>query len=119
VPLRFLNKSNRAPPKIIKLQTLRPKLQRQIFSGGYLRWSTFHDLCTAIYIDNPSLTRVEKLLKLSSSGEAHSIVSKSRLINDSFRSASKNKRLQVNSNLKTLFNVQSRAEESGTAPKEF
>jgi len=64
----------------------------------------FRDLFTAIYIENPSLTLVEKLFHLNSktSGEAHSIVSGSPLTNDGFRSAwnnlterFENKRLQV------------------------
>jgi len=66
-----------------------PPIDTEVFSGGYLRWPTFRDLFTAIYVDNPSLTPVEKLFHLNSktSGEAHSIVSRSPLTNDGFRSA--------------------------------
>jgi len=82
---------------------------------------TFRDLFTAIYIDNTSLTPVEKLLHLNSkrSAEAHSIVSRSPLTNDGFRSAWKNLTERVEnkrcSHLKTLFNVQSITQESGAA----
>jgi len=57
---------------------------------------------------------------------AHSIVSRSPLTNDGFRSAwnnlnehFENKRFQVNSRLKTLFNVQSIAQESRATLKEL
>jgi len=54
-----------------------------------MRWSTFRDLFTAIYINNPSLTPVEKLFHLNAktSGDAHNIVSSSPLTNDGFRLA--------------------------------
>jgi len=65
-------------------------------------------------------------LNLKTSGEAHSIVSRSSLTNDGFRSAWENQTkrfenmpLQVNSHLKTQFNVQSIAHESGATLKEL
>jgi len=65
-------------------------------------------------------------LNSKTSGEAHSIVSRSPLTNDGFRSAwnnlterFENKRFQVNSHLKTLFNVKSIPKESGAALKEL
>jgi len=66
-----------------------PPIDTEVFSGDYLRWPTFRELFTAIYIDNPSLTPVGKLIHLNSKtiGEAHSIVSRSPLTNDGFRSA--------------------------------
>jgi len=82
-----------------------PPIDTQVFSGDYLRWPTFRDLFTALYINNPSLTPVEKLFHLNSksSGEAHSIVSRSLLTHDGFHSAwnnlterFENKRLQEN-----------------------
>ncbi|KAH8366870.1 hypothetical protein KR084_011913, partial [Drosophila pseudotakahashii] len=117
-----------SPQDYISFGCQLPPIDTEIFSGDYLRWPTFRDLFTAIYIDNPSLTPVEKLYHLNAktSGEAHSIVSKSPLTNDGFRSAwtnlterFENKRFQVNSHLKTLFNVQSMAQESGAALKEL
>ncbi|XP_070068126.1 uncharacterized protein [Drosophila takahashii] len=108
-----------SPQDYISFGCQLPPIDTEIFLGDYLRWPTFRDLFTAIYIDNPSLTPVEKLYHLNAktSGEAHSIVSKSPLTNDGFRSAwtniterFENKRFQVNSHLKTLFNVQSMAQ---------
>jgi len=39
-----------------------PPIDTEVFSGDYLRWPTFRDLFTAIYIDNPSLTPVKNYL---------------------------------------------------------
>jgi len=81
-----------------------PPIETEVFSSDCLRWPTFRDLFTAISIDNPSLTPVDKLFHLNSkrSGEAYSIALRSPLTNDGFRSAwnnlterFKNKRLQV------------------------
>ncbi|XP_043064772.1 uncharacterized protein LOC122320679 [Drosophila ficusphila] len=71
-----------------------PPCDTEVFTGDYLRWPTFRDLFTAIYINNPRLTPVEKLFHLNSktSGEAHTIVAKSPLTNDGFRSASSSPR---------------------------
>jgi len=97
-----------------------------LFWGYFLRWPTL--IFTAIYIENPSLKSVKKLYYLNSktSGAAHSIVSPSPLTNDDFRSACKNrteffedKRLRVSTHLKTRFNVQSIAMDSGGVLKEL
>ncbi|KAH8344545.1 hypothetical protein KR059_004999, partial [Drosophila kikkawai] len=66
-----------------------PPVDTEVFAGDYLRWPTFRDLFTAIYIHNSRLTPVEKLFHLLSktSGEAHAIVSKAPLTNDGFISA--------------------------------
>jgi len=50
-----------------------------------MRWPTFRDLFTAIYINNPGLTPVEELFHLNAktSGDA---VSNCPLTNDGFRS---------------------------------
>jgi len=42
-----------------------PPIDTEVFSGDYLCWSTLGYLLSAIYIDNPSLTFVEKLFHLS------------------------------------------------------
>ncbi|KAH8303697.1 hypothetical protein KR059_009494, partial [Drosophila kikkawai] len=66
-----------------------PPCDTEIFDGDYLRWPTFRDLFTAIYVNNSRLTPVEKLFHLNAktSGEAHAIVAKSPLTNDGFQSA--------------------------------
>jgi len=54
-----------------------PPCDTEVFAGDYLRWPTFRDLLTAIYINNPRLTPVEKLFYLNekTSGDARNIVS--------------------------------------------
>ncbi|KAH8299512.1 hypothetical protein KR044_002158, partial [Drosophila immigrans] len=97
--------------------------------GDYTRWPTFRDLFTANYINNNGrLSEVEKLFHLNAktSGEAHSIVSKSPLANEGFQSARsslterfENKRLLVNSQLTVLFNLPVLGQESGSAIHEL
>ncbi|XP_070141614.1 uncharacterized protein [Drosophila kikkawai] len=105
-----------------------PPVDTEVFAGDYLRWPTFRDLFTAIYIHNSRLTPVEKLFHLLSktSGDAHAIVSKAPLTNEGFISAwqslsdrFENQRLLVNSQLKILFNIQAVPQESGSALKEL
>ncbi|KAH8343581.1 hypothetical protein KR067_009515, partial [Drosophila pandora] len=88
-----------------------PPCDTEVFRGDYLRWPTFRDLFTAIYVNNPRLTPVEKLFHLNAKteGEAKAIVAKSPLTHDGFESAwtalcdrFENKRLLVNSQLKIL-----------------
>ncbi|KAH8266438.1 hypothetical protein KR044_009139, partial [Drosophila immigrans] len=103
-----------------------PPCDTEVFHGDYLRWPTFRDLFTAIYIDNPRLTPVEKLFHLNAKtdGDAKAIVAKSPLTNDGFASAwaalserFENKRLLVNSQLKILFSLSEIQSESGAALK--
>jgi len=42
-----------------------PPCGTEVFTGDYLRWPTIRDLFTAIYINNPGLTPVEKLFHLN------------------------------------------------------
>ncbi|XP_043062858.1 uncharacterized protein LOC122319538 [Drosophila yakuba] len=118
--------ANAAPQAYISSGCLLPPCDGEVFAGDYLRWPTFRDLFTAIYINNPRLTLVEMLFRLNAkaSGDAHAIVSISPITNEGFRSAwenlierFENKRLLVNSQLKILFNVQSIPQKSGAALK--
>ncbi|KAH8357356.1 hypothetical protein KR084_010248, partial [Drosophila pseudotakahashii] len=81
-----------------------PPCDTEVFTGDYLRWPTFRDLFTAIYINNPRLTPVEKLFHLNAKtrGDAHKIVSNSPLTNDGFRSANE-QRLKRDSTLKSKY----------------
>ncbi|KAH8241591.1 hypothetical protein KR038_000890, partial [Drosophila bunnanda] len=97
-----------------------------VFAGDYLRWPTFKNLFTAIYIHNSRITPVEKLFHLLSktSGDANAIVAP--LTNKGFASAWRsltvrfeNRRLLVNSQLKILFNIQAVPQESGVALKDL
>ncbi|XP_051858035.1 uncharacterized protein LOC127565055 [Drosophila albomicans] len=105
-----------------------PPCDTEVFGGDYTRWPTFRDLFTALYIQNPRLSEVEKLFYLNSktSGEAHAIVSKSPLTNEGFQSAwsslterFENKRLLVNSQLRILFNLPAIGQESGSSIQEL
>jgi len=51
-------------PKFYDLWLYVPPVDTEVFSCDYLRWPTFWGLYTAIYIDNPSLTPIEKLCHL-------------------------------------------------------
>ncbi|KAH8373686.1 hypothetical protein KR200_000575, partial [Drosophila serrata] len=105
-----------------------PPVDTEVFAGDYLRWPTFRDLFTAVYIHNSRLTPVEKLFHLLSktTGEAHAIVAKAPLTNEGFVAAwqsltdrFENRRLLVNSQLKILFNIQAVPQESGVALKDL
>ncbi|XP_043063412.1 uncharacterized protein LOC122319762 [Drosophila ficusphila] len=43
-----------------------PPCDTEVFEGDYLKWPTFRDLFTAVYVNNPRLTPVEKLFHLNS-----------------------------------------------------
>ncbi|XP_070074088.1 uncharacterized protein [Drosophila takahashii] len=105
-----------------------PPCDTEVFEGDYLKWPTFRDLFTAVYVNNTRLTPVEKLFHLNAktSGDAKAIVAKSPLTNDGFASAwealrdrFENKRLLVNSQLKLLFNLSSVNAETGHSIKEL
>ncbi|KMQ82157.1 gag-pol polyprotein precursor, partial [Lasius niger] len=67
--------ANAAPQAYISSGCRLPPCDTEVFAGDYLRWPTFRDLFTAIYINNPRLTPVEKLFHLNAktSGDAHAI----------------------------------------------
>ncbi|XP_058978855.1 uncharacterized protein LOC131802550 [Musca domestica] len=91
-----------------------PPCDTDTFKGGYREWPTFRDLFSAIYINNSKLSNVEKLFHLTqkTAGEAREIISHVPLTNDGFTLAWKNltdryenKRMQINEEIKTLFNL--------------
>ncbi|XP_075161791.1 uncharacterized protein LOC142234512 [Haematobia irritans] len=91
-----------------------PPCDTDIFKGGYSEWPTFRDLFSAIYINNPRLSKVEKLFHLTqkTSGEAREIITNVPLTNEGFdiawrnlESRYENKRMQVNEQLRILFNL--------------
>lgn len=91
-----------------------PPCDTDTFRGGYNNWPTFRDLFKAIYIDNSRLSNVEKLFHLSqkTAGEARELISHVPLTNDGFALAWKNlsdryenTRMQVNEQIKILFNL--------------
>ncbi|XP_075167685.1 uncharacterized protein LOC142239805 [Haematobia irritans] len=105
-----------------------PPIELSVFQGDYKSWPTFRDLFTALCIHNTKLSPIEKLFYLSqkTKGEAHDIVSKSPLTNDGFKSAwsnlcarFENKRVLINGQLKTLFNLPCIHTESSGALKKL
>ncbi|XP_075150765.1 uncharacterized protein LOC142224874 [Haematobia irritans] len=91
-----------------------PPCDTDVFKGGYTSWPTFRDLFSAIYIKNSRLSNVEKLFHLTqkTAGEAREIISNVPLTNEGFSLAWKNltdryenRRMQVNEQLKILFNL--------------
>ncbi|XP_065355424.1 uncharacterized protein LOC135949900 [Calliphora vicina] len=91
-----------------------PPCDMQDFHGDYKSWTSFRDMFKAIYGNNSRLSGVEKLfyLKQKTRGEAKEIVDSAPLTNDGFviawtllTSQYENKRMQINAQLKTLFNL--------------
>ncbi|XP_055903246.1 uncharacterized protein LOC129939295 [Eupeodes corollae] len=99
-----------------------PPCDTEIFFGDYLTWPSFRDMFTAVYINHPKLCAVQKLfhLRAKTKGEAYSIVSKFPLTEENFELAWKalsdqyeNRRILVNNQIKTLFNLPVLTAESG------
>ncbi|XP_037824736.1 uncharacterized protein LOC119612918 [Lucilia sericata] len=91
-----------------------PPCDMPTFNGDFKSWASFRDLFKAIYGNNTRLSGVEKLfyLKQKTSGEAKEIVDNAPLTNDGFLiawtqlvSQFENRRMQINAQLKTLFNL--------------
>ena len=100
-----------------------PPCDMEISSGDYLKWPSFRDLFTAIYLKNSRLSKVEKLFHLNAmtSGDAKEIVKNAPLTNDGFDVAwtalchrFENKRM-----LRILFNFPDLAAESGESIKKY
>ncbi|XP_051864162.1 uncharacterized protein LOC127566222 [Drosophila albomicans] len=122
------SRSKASVPPVYSSGCRLPPVDTEVFRGDYLRWPTFRDLFTAIYVNNPRLTPVEKLFHLNSkiADEANEIVAKFPLTNDGFASAwgalcerFENKRFLITSQLKILFNLSTVTQESGAAIKEL
>ncbi|XP_033243434.1 uncharacterized protein LOC117186581 [Drosophila miranda] len=105
-----------------------PPCDIEVFAWDYVRWPTFRDLSTAIYVQNPRLSPVEKLyhLTIKTSGDPKAIVGKSPLTNDGFEAAwnalrdrYENNRLLVTNQINILFSLASIGSESSRALKEL
>ena len=100
----------------------------EIFNGDYLKWPSFKDLFTAVYVKNNRLSKVEKLFHLNAktSEDAKEIVRKAPLTNDGLDVAwtalcnrFENKQMSVNGQLRILFNLPVIAAELGDGIKKF
>ncbi|XP_075156248.1 uncharacterized protein LOC142229564 [Haematobia irritans] len=91
-----------------------PPCDTPVFHGDYQSWPSFRDLFTAIYVNNKKLSPVEKLYHLfqKTSGEARDINKNIPLTAERFdiawgnlKTQYENKRILINSQLRTLFNL--------------
>ncbi|XP_075157602.1 uncharacterized protein LOC142230865 [Haematobia irritans] len=98
-----------------------PACDTESFRGDYKSWPSFRDMFSAIYIQNSSLSKVQKLfhLRKKTEGEAHDIVKKCPLTNNGFdiawsnlKDRFENKRMLVHSQLRVLFNLNAVSSES-------
>ncbi|XP_075159825.1 uncharacterized protein LOC142232979 [Haematobia irritans] len=98
-----------------------PPCDTEDFHGGYEEWPSFRDMFTAVYINHPKLSPVQKLyhLRLKVKGQAATIVRKYTLCGDNFplawealRSRYENKRILVDNQLRILLNLKNIQSES-------
>lgn len=98
-----------------------PACDTETFRGDYQSWPSFRDMFSAVYIDNSTLSKVQKLfhLRKKTEGEAHDIVKKCPLTNNGFdiawsnlKERFENKRMLVHSQLRILFNLPTITSES-------
>ncbi|XP_046752270.1 uncharacterized protein LOC124415046 [Diprion similis] len=91
-----------------------PRIELPSFSGNYSDWKPFHDLFTSMVRENLQLSEVEKphYLKTSLTGEPSQLIKNTALTTENFPRAwetlvsrYKNKRLQTDSHLATLFAI--------------
>lgn len=101
-----------------------PPCDTDIFYGGYGKWPTFRDLFSILYKENTRLSKVEKLFHLTqkTGGEAREIISHVPLTHDGFDIAwgilvarYENQSMQVNEQLKILFNLTNVSVDSGAS----
>ena len=97
-----------------------PPCDTEVFAGSYEKWPSFRDMFTAVYINHPRLSPVEKFfhLRKKTTGRAHAIVSSFSLNGDNFELAwqalkdrYENKRVLVDKQLAKLFNIKAMTEE--------
>ncbi|XP_067612621.1 uncharacterized protein [Eurosta solidaginis] len=94
----------------------------EVFHGGYEDWPSFRDMFTAVYKNHPKLSAAQKLyhLRLKTKIQAGLIVKQYPLSDDNFelawealRSRYENKRILVDNQVKTLFNLPTIFAENG------
>ncbi|XP_065368859.1 uncharacterized protein LOC135961295 [Calliphora vicina] len=103
-----------------------PPCDTGVFHGDYVSWPTFRDMFTAIYINNSRLSPVERLFYLfrKTDGEARDVNRNVALTGENFeiawnnlKSQYENKRVLINSQLKSLFNLAPCQQESASEIK--
>lgn len=105
-----------------------PPCDTEIFSGDYKSWPTFRDMFSALYRNNEHLSDIQKMYYLmqKTSGEARDVIRTCPITKDGFAMAwqnlvdrYENKRVLVNAQLKTLFNLAPISKESGPTIKQL
>lgn len=105
-----------------------PPCDTEVFHGDYLNWPIFRDLFTAIYVTNKKLSPVEKLYHLfqKTSGEAKQIIQHIPLTDEGFdiawdnlKAQYENKRILINNQLRTIFNLPQCSQESASCLKKL
>ncbi|XP_065366923.1 uncharacterized protein LOC135959782 [Calliphora vicina] len=100
-----------------------PPCDTEIFHGDYQSWPTFRDMFTALYRNSKRLSPVEKMCHLlkKTQGEARELLKTCPITNDGFEMAwqnlvnrYENKRILINAQLKSLFNISPISKETGT-----
>ncbi|XP_037826209.1 uncharacterized protein LOC119614167, partial [Lucilia sericata] len=100
-----------------------PPCDTEIFHGDYQSWPTFRDMFTALYRNSTRLSPVEKMCHLlkKTQGEARELLRTCPITNDGFEMAwanlvnrYENKRILINAQLKTLFNISPITKETGS-----
>lgn len=101
-----------------------PPCDTELFYGGYEEWPAFRDMFTALYIERPRMSPVQKLyyLRLKVKGQAAGIVKKYKLCAENFelawqalRSRYENRRILVDNQIKILLNLKQITSESSEA----
>lgn len=101
-----------------------PPCDTENFYGGYEEWPSFRDMFTALYVDHPKLSAVQKLyhLRLKVKGQAAGIVQKYKLCGENFslawealKTRYENKRILVDNQLKILLSLESITSESSNS----
>lgn len=101
-----------------------PPCDTEVFYGSYEDWPSFRDMFTAVYLNHPKLTPAQKLyhLRNKTRGKAGGIVKQYKLCDENFaqawealRARYDNKRMLVDNQLKTLFNIPAANSENSEA----
>ncbi|XP_075158159.1 uncharacterized protein LOC142231437 [Haematobia irritans] len=109
-----LQNFNGFSPQSSEIAIKLPPCDTEVFKGGYEEWPSFRDMFTAVYINHPKLTSAQKLyhLRNKTRDSAGAIVKRYPLCDENFdiawaalRSRYENKRVLVDNQLKTLFNI--------------
>ena len=119
-------KSKATKPSTSTVPIQLPPCDTPTFSNDYASWPTFRDMFSAIYGTNPHISNIQRMYYVlqKTEGEVRDIIRTCPMTSDGFDIASQNlvdryenKRVLVNSQLKTLFNLNFISKESDPSIK--